>query len=347
MPTVVIRRSLALVVVFLGCSKDGPPPQGPVPAPPESAASAPAPSEPLASKAALTEAQPSNEPPPPRAAAAPAEPRPIEVTGGFQTPESVLHDVSQDVYLVSNIHGSPLDKDDNGFISRVAPDGRIDELKWIDGAGSEVTLHAPKGMAILGDTLYVADIDVVRRFDARTGVPRGEIKIPKASFLNDLVAGTDTVYVSDSGFGSGFKPTGSDAIYAIQGEKVRPVARGTDLKRPNGLALRGDELWVVTFGGNELYRITRDGKRTDVTALPKGALDGLAILENGMFLVSSWDARAIYAGTPGGAFEERVSGVESPADIGWDARRRRVLIPIFQGNAVRIVPLAALAPNRP
>lgn len=52
----------------------------------------------------------------------------IEVTG-FMTPESVLHDSVADVYLVSNINGTPTDKDDNGFISRVTPAGAIEQLK--------------------------------------------------------------------------------------------------------------------------------------------------------------------------------------------------------------------------
>ncbi|NIP81802.1 MAG: hypothetical protein GWM90_22320, partial [Gemmatimonadetes bacterium] len=52
---------------------------------------------------------------------------------GLQTPESVLHDDRADVYLVSNINGAPTERDDNGFISRVGPDGTVLELRWIDG----------------------------------------------------------------------------------------------------------------------------------------------------------------------------------------------------------------------
>ena len=72
----------------------------------------------------------------------------ILVTGvGLATPESVLHDRTADVYLVSNVNGAPVDKDDNGFISRLSPHGSVVELKWIDGADEDVTLNAPKGMA--------------------------------------------------------------------------------------------------------------------------------------------------------------------------------------------------------
>ena len=78
------------------------------------------------------------------------EPEEVRVQG-FSTPESVLHDDRSDVYLVSNVNGSPTDKDDNGFISRITPEGEIENLKWIDGALGDVTLHAPKGMAIVAE----------------------------------------------------------------------------------------------------------------------------------------------------------------------------------------------------
>src|SRR2546422_7709536 len=55
---------------------------------------------------------------------------------------------------------------------RSRPDGAVENLKFIEGGHSGVTLNAPKGLAIRGDTLWVADIDVVRAFDARTGAAR-------------------------------------------------------------------------------------------------------------------------------------------------------------------------------
>ena len=128
---------------------------------------------------------------------------PSTVTG-FKTPESVLYDAEADVYLVSNINGDPFGTDDNGFIAKVTADGKMET--WIDGAKEDVKLDAPKGMALLGDTLYVADITTVRMFDRKSGAAKGEVAIKGATFLNDLAAGTDAVYVSDSGLGAGFKP---------------------------------------------------------------------------------------------------------------------------------------------
>src|SRR5207245_200099 len=116
-------------------------------------------------------------------AGAPMAP-PTLVSGGFQTPESILYEPRSDVYLVSNINGDPTASDGNGFISRVAPDGRILELKWIDGTRPGVRLNAPKGMAVAGDTLYVSDITAIRMFDLRTGAPKGAVVILGSTFLN-------------------------------------------------------------------------------------------------------------------------------------------------------------------
>jgi hypothetical protein len=65
------------------------------------------------------------------------------------------------------------------------------------------------------------------------------------------------------------------------------------------------------------------------------ALDGLVALPNGDFLVSSWDASGIYRGRPGGTFTLVIDGVKAPADIGYDPKRRRVLVPMFKDDEVR------------
>jgi sugar lactone lactonase YvrE len=261
---------------------------------------------------------------------------------GFATPESVLHDPLTDVYFVSNINGSPLAADDNGFISLLAPDGELMALKAIDGAADSVTLNAPKGMAVAGDFLYVADLTTLRRFDRRTLGPRGEIPIPGATFLNDVAAGDDgSVYFTDSGLKAGpngFVASGTDAIYRLTpAGKLDTLARGDDLGRPNGIAVSGDSVWVVSFGSGELYRIA-GGRKTDVVKLPKGSLDGLILL-NGTAIVSSWDGQALFRGHPGGSFAAILSPVPAPADIGFDADRYRLLVPLFEKNEVWIVTL--------
>lgn len=260
---------------------------------------------------------------------------------GMKTPESVYYDAATDRYLVSNIQGKPQEADNNGFISVLSPDGKVVTQKWIAGGQAKVTLHAPKGTAIQGGALYVADIDTVRVFDAKTGAPKAELKIDGATFLNDVVATPDgSVWVSDSGVkmgAAGFEPSGSDAVYRIEkGNTVKTVIKSPDLGGPNGLlpAAAGG-VWVSTYRGAELYRVDDKGVKQDVNKLPKGTLDGLVQVGD-TILVASWDAETIYRGKPGGTFEPALVGIESPADIGWDAKRSRLLVPLFDKDVVEV-----------
>lgn len=286
----------------------------------------------------------------PAPAPAPAKQEPVTLAEGFATPESVLYDADQDVYFVSNINGSPLDADDNGYISRINAETREIEAKWIDGAKDDVTLGAPKGMAITGDTLWVTDINVIRKFDRKTGAPLGEIAIPGSTFLNDLSAAPNgVVFVSDMGMKAGpegFAPSGTDAIYRIENDKTESLRSGDELLRPNGLAARDADkgVIVVTFGGNELYLVL-GGAKSNAVQLPAGSLDGLVLLENGDVLVSSWDAKSVYRGPVEGPFEAVITDVNAPADIGFDTKRNLVLVPMFMDHKVMLFPLEVKAPE--
>lgn len=262
------------------------------------------------------------------------------IVKGFSTPESALYDAGADLIYVSNINGGPADADDNGFISQVAPDGMVKNVKWIDGAAADVKLDAPKGLALSGGTLWVADISTVRKFDAATGKPQGDVPIEGATFLNDVVAdGAGGVFVSDSGLDKKFEPTGTDAVYHIVKDgTVSAIVKSKDLGHPNGVWVEthGDVL-VVTFGTGELYAVpAKGGQKSAGEKLPKGQLDGIVQIDGGDLLVSSWEASAVYRGKPGGPWTELVSGVKAPADIGWDSKRKALLIPKFNDNELVI-----------
>jgi sugar lactone lactonase YvrE len=282
------------------------------------------------------------------AASAPAEDGEIAITRvGFSTPESVIHDSVADVYLVSNIEGAPAAKDDNGFIARLSPDGYVQQLRWIDGAAQNVTLHAPKGMAISGDTLYVADIDCVRRFVRTTGATAGDIcAFEGATFLNDIaVDSLGTLYVTDSGLEPDLTPSGTDAIWRFTPAGLTgKVVEGSLLGAPNGIAFRGQDGFVVTFRSGELYQIGPSNNRDIILsgALDRG-LDGIEFTRDGGFLFSSWGDKAVHRVDAQGHTSRLLENVQTPADIGYDARRNRALVPLLEMNEVRITPLDAPA----
>jgi sugar lactone lactonase YvrE len=296
-----------------------------------------------------TPAQP--EPPPAAAAAEPAQPEaaaPIIIKdAGFQTPESILHEPTADIYLLSNINGSPLAKDDNGFISKISPEGKVLELKWIDGSSADVELNAPKGLGISGGKLYVADIDVIRVYDLATGKPQAPIKVDGASFLNDVsVAPDGTVYVSDTGLKGGkdgaLEPAKKDAIYKVDtAGKLSTLIKGEQLALPNGLSADDKGLWVATWQG-KVYRVTNDGKQETPLTAPGAQLDGVVQTGDGNVIVSSWEKSMVYLQTPDGQFSPLLADLNAPADIGFDSKRGQVLVPLFKDNSVQIQKLPQL-----
>jgi sugar lactone lactonase YvrE len=316
-----------LAPVAAACGGETPPPEPPPPPPPPTVAAPVASAEPAAPPASAAPAEPPK----------PAAPSPATKYTGLSTPESVLYDADADRYLVSNINGKPADKDNNGFISALSPDGQVTTLKWIEGGKNKVKLDAPKGMGIAKGVLYVADISSVRMFDLKSGASKGDIAIPGATFLNDIATGPDgKVYVSDTGVKvgeKGFEPTGTDAVYVIDKGHAKALAKSPDLGGPNGLLVTDKGVVVVSMGSSEVYSLDDKGKKTNVSKPPTGMLDGVVALGDSL-LVTSWQGSAIYKGTLGGTFDLVLADQKSPADIGYDTKRGRVLVPHFTEDTV-------------
>ncbi|MFY9340979.1 MAG: hypothetical protein WAT39_00725 [Planctomycetota bacterium] len=265
---------------------------------------------------------------------------------GFATPESALHDPVADVYLVSNIDGAPLAKDGKGSIARVDPDGSLQRY-WIASGTNGVTLHAPKGLALVDDVLWVADIDVLRRFDRSSGAPLGEVAIPGATFLNDVSAGpAGAVYCTDSGLDAQFQPTGTDAIWRVGKDgAVTALIRGPELGQPNGLVARDGGVYVVSWRDGSFYQVDYRGVRTDLGKAPSAQLDGLVRVEAkqageaAAWYATSWAGQGIVRFDVTGGCTALPLRLEQPADCGWDATRRRLLVPLFGANRLELVPL--------
>lgn len=276
---------------------------------------------------------------------------------GFRGPENLVYDSAADVYLVANVGGDPGARDGNGFVSRVAPDGRVLALAWIRGGRAGATLDGPMGLAIRGDTLAVADLGAVRFFGRRTGRPLGTVPVPGLR-LNDLAYAPDgALWVTDVGpdrrvVGGRLRVDTTrdvDAVYRIvpgrPGGAVRTLARGLHLGRPDGVAPDADgRALVATFGDRVLERVgPPDSSKVVVTRLPGGRVDGLRPAPGGGWLVSSWDAHAVYRFRVGEPLRPVLTGVTSPAGIAVDTRRHRLAVTSMQENALYLVPLPPAA----
>ena len=249
-------------------------------------------------------------------------------------PASVLHDEDQDVYFVSNVDGAAAAKDGQGFVTRITPEGQVVERKFIDG------LDAPKGMTIRGTELWIADIDVVRVFDRVTGAALRKVDLAPhgAIYLEDVAVGSDdAVYVTDMDVRiRGEKERlrqGDGRIFRIAGDDdtVEIAIAGEELRSPSGIAWDGTRFLIAQSYGNEVLAWNRGAGTTAVLRGP-GAYDGIVVLPNGTVIVSSRYDDALHVGRAGGELRPLFARKPSPADIGFDRKRNRLLIPSTEGD---------------
>ena len=87
-----------------------------------------------------------------------------------------------------------------------------------------------------------------------------------------------------------------------------------------------------------VYRLTDKGEPDTITKIPGGMLDGLIAID-AMLIVSSWSTKTIYRGPLGGAFTPLVTKVQGVADMGYDTKRKRLLVPRFLDDTVEVYDL--------
>ncbi len=270
-----------------------------------------------------------------RSASAPA-PAPVPLDGAaFRDPQAVLYDADLDVYFVSNRNGAADSADDDGFISRVRPDGMVDSLRFIVGGRHGAKLDAPRGMAIAGNTLWVADITWIRGFDKRTGRVLASFDLrPQGarSLAGMAVAADGALYISDARAGR---------LIRLAPTLGRGVAfAGGGLGVPDGLLWdpgRG-KLLVASRDRPDILAFTPGDSAVSVAArgpASAGGFVGLARLDDGRIVAASSGGGLYLLGADGRL--TRVYAGAGVAELGADTKRGRLLLPVPGENRVRIL----------
>ena len=258
---------------------------------------------------------------------------------GFSSPESTI--VNKNDLYVSNVGKElkPTLKDGDGFISKLDVNGKIKELHFIDG------LDAPKGMGIVGNTLFVADINTLRGFDLSTKKEIFNVVFEGVSFLNDItVKDANTLFVGASD---------TSAIYEVNISN-KSYKKLMDFTVTNGLFYEDGILYAAQLGSStqnmfdgkgKLYKIDlKDNNKLTQLGTFEGVLDGVTKVGNKVY-VSDWGngkdtgiVRVYDLKTK----EETILKLQSfmgAADFWIDEKSKKIFMPQMIGNKVTILNL--------
>ena len=258
---------------------------------------------------------------------------------GFSSPESTI--VNKNDLYVSNVGKElkPTQKDGDGFISKLDVNGKIKELHFIDG------LDAPKGMGIVGNTLFVADINILRGFDLSTKKEVFNLVFEGVNFLNDItVKDSNTLFIGASD---------TSAIYEVN-IASKSYKKLMDFTVTNGLFYEDGILYAAQLGSStqnmfdgkgKLYKIDlKDNNKLTQLGTFEGVLDGVTKVGNKVY-VSDWGngkdtgiVRVYDLKTK----EETILKLQSfmgAADFWIDEKSKKIFMPQMIGNKVTIFDL--------
>lgn len=261
---------------------------------------------------------------------------------GLASPNSFVGDPSGSEYFISNINGEPNARDNNGFITKLDAEGKVINLKFIQGGVAEVSLHAPKGMALVGAILYVADLDQLKGFDKTTGKLVTTVSFSSRSqaqvSLTDVAASpTGLLYVSDQMANSIYRITPTDH------HRIDLLIRDDRLAGPAGIAIhpKTHHLIIVSWEKGKILEITPDGQLTELEANGFFTnrfqnLSGVDFDRWGNMYVSDFTKGKVWRMTRDHRFQVIAEHLPAPADIGIDRANNLILVPYHYMHAAEI-----------
>lgn len=264
----------------------------------------------------------------------------FEISEGILHPESIIYSVQHEAFFVSNVaSGNPMETKPVGYLSKISKDGKVINAKWVTG------LHAPKGIAIVGDDLYVTDVTRVHKVSISKSKIIKTFPVKNSKFLNDAVADAKgNVYVSDMM---------SDIIYRIQDDKLSLWMQDPKLENSNGLFTDGKEHLLVvkwgtpidpkTFGtkvpGDMAYvALSKSGEIT-LNKEIQGNLDGISVDASGLLWISDWMNGDIFTMNKQGKVKKMFNMGQGSADLSVAKDLNLLMIPQMNQNKIIFIQL--------
>lgn len=273
---------------------------------------------------------------------------------GLASPASMVGDAQGKEFFISNINGEPDARDNNGFITKVDAEGKILNLKFIQGGISDFMLHAPKGLALVGNILYVADLDQLKGFDKNTGKPLVSVPFPAqaghppVSLTDVTVASNDLLYASDQT---------ANTLYRIDiaaGHRVSLMLHDDRLAGPSGIAVHPHtgHLIAVSWEKGKILEITPDGQLTELVSngFFSGRFQNLSGVDFdrwGNMYVSDLTKGKIWRMTRDQRFQVIAEYLITPSDVSINRANNLILVPYQYAHGAEINGLEAPSDGKP
>lgn len=264
----------------------------------------------------------------------------------LQSPYSFVNDPIEKSYFISSVNGEAETADNNGFITKLNPNGKLLNLKFIQGGKDDVTLHAPKGMALVEHVLYVADLDTLRGFDTTTGKPVMAliIRSPAASrsesvptSLNDVTFdGKGLLYCSDQK---------ANTIYRVDlaTQTVSVLITDRSLAGPSGLAVhpKSGQIIAVSWEKGKISEVSPEGVVTELFSNGFFSnrfqnLRGVDFDRWGNMYVSDFTTGKVWRMSWDKRFQVIAEFLPSPGDLSIDRANNLILVPYELAHAAEM-----------
>lgn len=259
----------------------------------------------------------------------------------YDAPDQVIWHAPSKTWFVSNLGGGiSLDKDSYGWISRTDEKGNIISPVWI---GKEEGMHAPTGMTITDEFLYVVDRDGVYEIDIVNQKIAAFYPIPDGKFLNDIArASNGDLYVSDF-FGN--------KIYIIPVGSKKPEVwlESNRLEAPDGLYMEQNSLIVASWGvlsepgtfntskSGDLLNIDLKTKKISPLIKEVGNLEGIAKVGHCYFITDWASGKLLKVDPIEKTVVDFISGLRNPTDPYYSKELQILAFPQHGTNQVLFI----------
>ncbi len=247
----------------------------------------------------------------------------------YSQPKSIVYDAPRERYLISNkLSGQILALNSSNELS-----------VFIDAQLTE-----PRGMIIINDSLYVADLGNLVCFDLNTGNPNYTYTVEGATKIVDIANDSDNyIFMTDITQRKIF-------VYNISDKSILSYAL-QQIEKPECIIYYDNKLYMTNYWEEAqiiVFDLTSWSEETRYDFSNYKYFDGITKDNDGNLYIACWGDMMVSEGIGKilkcsmndiNNLTEFRSGFSAPSDIYFNSVKNELAIPNYTGNSVDFIPL--------